>query len=89
MNKAGVKDRSVLGFVDLSPRQQSPPAYICSGGIPQDRILDAVTVLVEQRLEPRQERLDIIVGDLVGASGHVFHDPRVDDLLLPSKRTPV
>ena len=52
INNAGAKNKRVLGFVDLNPRQyfiNLEPIV----GVPQDGVLDTVTVLIEQGFEPR------------------------------------
>ena len=84
MNNAGVKNKRVLGFVDLGPRQYTSQTNALPGG-PQNRILDAITVLIEQGLEPRQERLNLILWNLVWPSSHIFHNTRIDDFLFPGK----
>jgi len=55
------------------------------GGIPQNRVLDPVAVLIKQGLEPCKERRNLVLGNLVWPSGHVFHNTRVDDFLFPGK----
>lgn len=62
---------------------------LCADEVPQYSILDAIAILVKQGLEPGKKRRVILGRNFVRASGHVFHNSRVNDLLFPGERTPM